>query len=147
VGAVGEYSAQKKLDAFSDPLYRLLSVPSLSQNDLKTCEHIISIKRGVTLIKQISNKNKRRFEASSYSAHESPPFTDFESITTKTSIKELNLNWREEDLPEKIRTKHVHRLHPYLGKFIPQLAEIFLRRYSPKIVCDPFCGSGTTLVE
>ena len=23
------------------------------------------------------------------------------------------------------RTKHVHRLHPYLGKFIPQLPEIF----------------------
>lgn len=25
------------------------------------------------------------------------------------------------------RTKHVHRLHPYLGKFIPQLVEVFLR--------------------
>src|SRR4051812_22930162 len=24
-------------------------------------------------------------------------------------------------LPERERTKHVHRLHPYLGKFIPQL--------------------------
>lgn len=28
------------------------------------------------------------------------------------------------------RTKHVHRLHPYLGKFIPQLVEVFLRKYS-----------------
>jgi len=27
------------------------------------------------------------------------------------------------------RTKHVHRLHPYLGKFIPQLVEVFLRKY------------------
>ena len=26
-------------------------------------------------------------------------------------------------LPEYERTKHVHRLHPYLGKFIPQLVE------------------------
>ncbi len=26
---------------------------------------------------------------------------------------------------ETERTKHVHRLHPYLGKFIPQLVEIF----------------------
>ena len=27
------------------------------------------------------------------------------------------------------RTKHVHRLYPYLGKFIPQLVEVFLRKY------------------
>jgi len=27
------------------------------------------------------------------------------------------------------RTKHVHRLHPYLGKFIPQLVEVFLKHY------------------
>lgn len=48
-----------------------------------------------------------------------------------------------------MRTKHVHRLHPYLGKFIPQLVEIFLRKYftSGKTVLDPFCGSGTTLVQ
>lgn len=140
-------SVQKRLGAFSASAYRLLSVTSLPQKDLKTYEHITSIERGVTMIKPMSNKNKRRFEASSNSAYGSPPFTDFESIATKTSIKELNLNWREEDLPEKIRTKHVHRLHPYLGKFIPQLVEIFLRKYSPKVVCDPFCGSGTTLVE
>lgn len=50
-------------------------------------------------------------------------------------------------MPERVRTKHVHRLHPYLGKFIPQLVEIFLRKYAPKRVYDPFCGSGTTLVE
>ncbi len=75
------------------------------------------------------------------------PFTDFESVTSATSLEELNLNWREADLPERVRTKHVHRLHPYLGKFVPQLVEIFLRKYKPKFVCDPFCGSGTTLVE
>ena len=32
-------------------------------------------------------------------------------------------------LPEYKRTKHVHRLHPYLGKFIPQLVKWFLVRY------------------
>lgn len=52
-------------------------------------------------------------------------------------------------LAERERTKHVHRLHPYLGKFIPQLAEWFLARYfKPNdIVLDPFMGSGTTLVQ
>ncbi len=39
--------------------------------------------------------------------------------------------------------------HPYLGKFIPQLVEVFLRKYFKKgdTILDPFSGSGTTLVE
>jgi len=75
------------------------------------------------------------------------PLTNFASVNLRTPLDSLNLNWRENDLPEKERTKHVHRLHPYMGKFIPQLVEIFLRKYRPKLVYDPFCGSGTTLVE
>lgn len=75
------------------------------------------------------------------------PLTDFSSVNRLTKVEELNLNWRERDLPEIERTKHVHRLHPYMGKFIPQLVEIFLRKFHPKLVYDPFCGSGTTLVE
>lgn len=52
-------------------------------------------------------------------------------------------------VPEYQRTKHVHRLHPYLGKFIPQLVEWFLARYfNPgDTILDPFMGSGTTLVQ
>jgi hypothetical protein len=61
----------------------------------------------------------------------------------------LELSWSEEQLPQVERTKHVHALHPYLGKFIPQLVDVFLPRYfSPgSCVYDPFVGSGTTLVE
>lgn len=79
--------------------------------------------------------------------YDGKPFTDFASVTPATDITTLNLNWGEKDLPERERTKHVHGLHPYLGKFIPQLVEVFLRKYRPAVVCDPFCGSGTTLVE
>ena len=62
---------------------------------------------------------------------------------------DLALSWSERDLPERDRTKHVHRLHPYLGKFIPQLVEILLSRYfkAGEHVLDPFAGSGTTLVQ
>src|SRR5918996_4709777 len=62
---------------------------------------------------------------------------------------DLKLSWSERELPERERTKHVHRLHPYLGKFVPQLAEAFLRRYAKpgQLVWDPFAGSGTTLVQ
>jgi hypothetical protein len=62
---------------------------------------------------------------------------------------DLDLSWSERDLPERLRTKHVHRLHPYLGKYIPQLVEELLRRHVPAggRVLDPFAGSGTTLVQ
>lgn len=53
------------------------------------------------------------------------------------------------NVPEYQRTKHVHRLHPYLGKFIPQLVEWFLARYfqADDVILDPFMGSGTTLIQ
>ena len=79
--------------------------------------------------------------------YETGPFTDFASVDSTTDLQALNLNWRERDLPERERTKHVHRLHPYLGKYIPQLVEIFLRKFRPNRIYDPFCGCGTTLVE
>ena len=62
---------------------------------------------------------------------------------------DLHLSWSEAELPERERTKHVHRLHPYLGKFVPQLVEALLGRYVQPggRVLDPFAGSGTTLVQ
>ena len=62
---------------------------------------------------------------------------------------DLELSWSEQDLPERERTKHVHRLHPYLGKFVPQLVETLLARHVRRggRVLDPFAGSGTTLVQ
>jgi DNA modification methylase len=70
-------------------------------------------------------------------------------VTPQTPLSDLYLNWTERELPERERTKHVHRLHPYLGKYIPQLVEIFLRKFfvPGQTVLDPFAGSGTTLVQ
>lgn len=71
-----------------------------------------------------------------------------------------DINWHLsfDQYKESERTKHVHRLHPYKGKFIPQLVEYFLDSHTDEfkkevcfqkgdIVLDPFCGSGTTLVQ
>src|SRR5574344_1115555 len=71
-----------------------------------------------------------------------------------------DLNWALsfEQYTEAETTKHVHRLHPYKGKFIPQLVEYFLDNHTDKfkkevyfkpgdIVYDPFSGSGTTMVQ
>src|SRR3990167_10533218 len=71
-----------------------------------------------------------------------------------------DLNWALsfDNLREKDTTKHVHRLHPYKGKFIPQLVEYFIDNHTDDfktsayfkkddIILDPFAGSGTTLVQ
>jgi DNA methylase len=71
-----------------------------------------------------------------------------------------DLNWglSFENFKEAETTKHVHRLHPYKGKFIPQLVEYFLDQHTDEfkretffkpgdIVLDPFSGSGTTMVQ
>jgi DNA modification methylase len=71
-----------------------------------------------------------------------------------------DLNWALsfDHLREKDTTKHVHRLHPYKGKFIPQLVQYFIDDHTDDfkrdvyfktgdIILDPFCGSGTTLVQ
>ncbi|MEN6290557.1 MAG: DNA methyltransferase [Methanobacterium sp.] len=92
----------------------------------------------------LTNEEKR---IAVYSDDRKP--TNASLVVQETPLESLNLNWSEKELPERIRTKHVHRLHPYLGKFIPQLVEVFMRKYfSPgQTVLDPFCGSGTTLVQ
>lgn len=93
---------------------------------------------------QETNEEKR---AIIYSCDGKP--TKAKDVIPESKLEEFNLNWREKDLPERERTKHVHRLHPYLGKFIPQLVEIFLRKYFKPgdTVLDPFAGSCTTLVQ
>ncbi|MCF8054646.1 MAG: site-specific DNA-methyltransferase [Deltaproteobacteria bacterium] len=71
-----------------------------------------------------------------------------------------DLNWALsfEQYKEAETTKHVHRLHPYKGKFIPQLVEYFLDDHTDKFktesyfsrgdtILDPFSGSGTTIVQ
>lgn len=71
-----------------------------------------------------------------------------------------DLNWALsfDQYKETDTTKHVHRLHPYKGKFIPQLVEYFLDSHTDNfktetyfkngdIILDPFSGSGTTMVQ
>jgi len=72
--------------------------------------------------------------------------------------EDINWNLSFDNLREAERTKHVHRLHPYKGKFIPQLVGYFLDSHANDfkksvffhegdIILDPFVGSGTTLVQ
>jgi site-specific DNA-methyltransferase (cytosine-N4-specific) len=42
-----------------------------------------------------------------------------------------------------------HNFHPFPGKFIPQIPKFFITNMSEEndLIFDPYCGSGTTLVE
>lgn len=86
-------------------------------------------------------------------------FNGHREVAWKSQLGD-DLNWALsfDQYKESETTKHVHRLHPYKGKFIPQLVEYFLddhtdtfktETYFAKgdVILDPFCGSGTTLVQ
>ena len=54
------------------------------------------------------------------------------------------------NLSEARGSKGVHALHPYPAKFIPEIPRNLLKLFPPKTseaMFDPFCGSGTALVE
>lgn len=89
-------------------------------------------------------------------------YKDQKSSRKETWKEQLgnDLNWALsfDQYKEAETTKHVHRLHPYKGKFIPQLVEYFLDDHKDDfkkeiyfkagdIVLDPFSGSGTTMVQ
>ena len=75
-----------------------------------------------------------------------------EAVYKKKLGKDLNWALSFDQYKESETTKHVHRLHPYKGKFIPQLVEYFLDERTDQfktetffqkgdIILDPFCGT------
>lgn len=57
------------------------------------------------------------------------------------------IDWTFEGAPTRGET---HGIHPYPAKFIPQIPRTLIAALHPRdgsAVLDPFCGSGTTLVE
>ncbi|MBT9168334.1 MAG: hypothetical protein DDT19_01679 [Syntrophomonadaceae bacterium] len=76
-------------------------------------------------------------------------------LPTRTIEKTfLNLKPREEwsfrDAGRSQTTAFTHDYHRYPAKFIPQIVRKLIEDYAPsgtQIVCDPFGGCGTTLVE
>jgi len=57
--------------------------------------------------------------------------------------------WAFESLSRKETSELTHCYHQYPAKFIPQLARALLKKYTRPcdVVWDPFCGSGTLILE
>src|SRR3989338_5050076 len=58
-------------------------------------------------------------------------------------------SWVFEDLTQKDTSYATHGFHKYPAKFIPQLAKRCIEENTKinEVVCDPFMGCGTTLIE
>ncbi|MFB6185611.1 MAG: DNA methyltransferase [Halobacteriaceae archaeon] len=56
------------------------------------------------------------------------------------------VDWRFKDANTN---KYTHGYHPYPAKFIPQIPATLMKYFSARgdVVWDPFCGSGTAVVE
>ena len=63
--------------------------------------------------------------------------------------EEVDDSWSFRDIDRSETSYLTHSYHRYPAKFIPQLAARLIKENSQveELVCDPFMGSGTTLVE
>jgi site-specific DNA-methyltransferase (cytosine-N4-specific) len=68
----------------------------------------------------------------------------------KIDYTKQNIIEKQQGQRKSQNTRHgVHGLHEYKGKFNPQVVKSILNTYSifNKKILDPFCGSGTSLIE
>ncbi|WP_456486588.1 DNA methyltransferase [Candidatus Alkanophaga liquidiphilum] len=63
----------------------------------------------------------------------------------QTTLKGLE-DWTFKDANTQ---EHIHVIHPYPARMIPQIARRLIEKYSERgaVVLDPFCGSGSVLAE
>lgn len=60
------------------------------------------------------------------------------------------VNYQEQlDSEKLIKRSRIHSFHRYFGKLIPAIPRFAIKEFTKEedIIFDPFCGSGTTLVE
>lgn len=77
------------------------------------------------------------------------PLTSFDIQDTFTSLKPRE-DWSFRSVGRSQTTAFTHDYHRYPAKFIPQIVRKLIEDYAPnknQVVCDPFGGCGTTLVE
>ncbi len=71
------------------------------------------------------------------------------AIYTREDQGVLTENGRAWNFHDAVTQEHLHTLHPYPAKFIPQIPRKAIETWTDKgdLVYDPFVGCGTTLLE
>ncbi len=94
-------------------------------------------------------QNPARIDSASRLAYFSKAYTDDnqnEIVTSQSVLERVNGN----GIKRQSTRYSAHGLHEYKGKFNPQVVKALLNIFGAepgKRVLDPFCGSGTSLVE
>jgi hypothetical protein len=100
-----------------------------------------SLNRDAGSLHVVSRKKTHSLDA--FAVSDSPRAAD---LVLDPVAGEVNGDWGFKD----VETTHLtHGLHPYPARMVPQVAERILARFVPPkgVVWDPFCGSGTVLLE
>ena len=95
-------------------------------------------------------RNKRgSAESILWFAAESKGGVGRKAIYGTTSGQAHKLNNGEWDFHDEDTQQHLHALHPYPARFIPQIPRKAISEWSSSddVVLEPFCGCGTTLLE
>lgn len=101
------------------------------------------------LFEELAKKNgSRLFNIEKRKVIDSIPNIQFELTQIFKQLAEDH-SWVFEDLTQKDTSYATHGFHKYPAKFIPQLAKRCIEENTKinEIVCDPFMGCGTTLIE
>jgi len=71
------------------------------------------------------------------------------ALYTREDTAKLLLAGRDWNFHDVDTQEHLHTLHPYPAKFIPQIPRKAILKWTRRgdLVYDPFCGCGTTLLE
>lgn len=96
--------------------------------------------------------NNKRMDYSKFSMVNTATNTKAPSSTILRSFFNLKAleEWSFRDVGRSQTTAFTHDYHRYPAKFIPQIVRKLIEDYAPsktQVVCDPFGGCGTTLVE
>jgi len=101
------------------------------------------------LFEELAKKNgSRLFNIEKRKVIDSIPNIQFELTQIFKQLAD-DPSWVFEDLTQKDTSYATHGFHKYPAKFIPQLAKRCIEENTKinEIVCDPFMGCGTTLIE
>lgn len=103
---------------------------------------------------EISQKNEKTLSIKLSGIYENELYNlvYFSSYQIGTNPPKLTLQAKLESTSKRKQSTRysIHGLHEYKGKFNPQVVRSILNGFSINTKCkvlDPFCGSGTTLVE
>lgn len=79
------------------------------------------------------------------------PLPERSVVSLPLTAVDVRLRGRCWDFPDsKSSRQSLHAIHPYPAKFIPEIPHAVIAEFAPPpgtLILDPFCGSGTSLVE